>query len=144
MVEILLVEDSPADVVLAKRAFKEAEHDVHLNVVEDGREALNFLFKKSGYEDAPAVDLVLLDLNIPLVEGRDVLRAIKADKMLQKTPVIILSGSESRKDIEELYALQANCYLLKPVDMDSMKKIVQGIDYFWLSLARLSQYGRSY
>ena len=137
--DILLVEDSPGDVRLTKEAFKDAKVLVNLNVASDGREAMDFLKRKGKYVDAPRPDLILLDLNLPKKDGREVLEEIKENPALMSIPVVILTTSASDEDILRSYLLHANCYITKPVDLDGFLKIVNSIDSFWLSIVKLPE-----
>lgn len=136
-VEILLVEDNPADVQLTVEALRDARVHNNLHVASDGEEAMAFLRKRNGYAAAPRPDLVLLDLNLPRKSGREVLADVKADPDLRRIPVIILSTSSNDDDIASAYDLAANCYVTKPVDLDEFIGVVRAIDSFWLSLAKL-------
>lgn len=134
---ILLIEDNPGDVRLAQEAFKEGNINVNLDVVMDGMEAINFLRKVGEYENALTPDLVLLDLNLPKKDGREVLSDIKADPALRSIPVVILTTSNSEQDILNSYNLHVNCYINKPVDFDRFFDIIQKIEDFWLQTAIL-------
>jgi two-component system response regulator len=136
-IEILLVEDSPADVDLTKEALDDAKVVNNLNVVEDGVEALRFLRREGEYADAPHPDLILLDLNLPKKDGREVLQEIKADEVLRRVPVVILTTSEAEQDILRSYDLHANCYVTKPVDLDQFVRVVKSIEDFWLTIVKL-------
>ena len=136
-VEILLVEDNPGDIRLTKEAMKEAKIINNLNVVEDGVEALAYLRKKGKFKDANRPDLILLDINLPKKNGREVLAEIKQDKNLKQIPVIILTISKAEEDIIKTYELHANCFITKPVDMDQFIKVVKSIEYFWFSIVKL-------
>ena len=136
-VEILLVEDSPGDVRLTEEALRDAEVPNSLHVARDGEEAMRFLRREEGFEDAPRPDLILLDLNMPRMDGREVLAEIKKDPELRRIPVIILTTSQSEDDIAEAYSLSANCYVAKPVDLDEFLDVVRAIDDFWLTLVKL-------
>jgi len=136
-IEVLLVEDSPGDVRLTKEAFHEANPDVHLNVAPDGVEAMAFLKHLGKYANSPRPDLILLDLNLPKMDGREVLARIKSDVGLRTIPTIILSTSEAETDIEKSYQLQANCYLSKPVLFEAFDGLVKNINTFWLTDATL-------
>ncbi|MEO1261293.1 MAG: response regulator [Bacteroidota bacterium] len=136
-VNILLIEDNPGDVRLAQEAFKEGNINVNLDVVMDGMEAINFLRKSGKYEDSLTPDLVLLDLNLPKKDGREVLSDIKADPALRSIPVVILTTSNSEQDILNSYNLHVNCYINKPVDFDRFFDIIQKIEDFWLQTAIL-------
>ena len=134
---ILLIEDNPGDVRLTKEAFKEGKTDINLEVIMDGVEAINFLRKKDQYADRATPDLVLLDLNLPKWDGREVLREMKADKELKRIPVVVLTTSNAELDIIKSYDLHANCYINKPVDFDNFFDIIQKIEDFWLNTAIL-------
>lgn len=136
-IEILLVEDNPGDVRLTKEAIKEGKVINNLYVAGDGIEALDFLHKKGNFEKMPRPDLILLDLNLPRKNGREVLAEIKADENLRSIPVIILSTSEAENDIMKSYELNANCYVTKPVDLDDFINVVKSIEDFWLSVVKL-------
>jgi chemotaxis family two-component system response regulator Rcp1 len=137
LVEILLVEDSPGDARLAKEALKESSIKNNLHLVEDGEKALDFLYKRGEFYTAPSPDLILLDLNLPKINGHQVLATIKSDDILRKIPVVVLSISSSEKDIEESYNLNANCHVTKPLDLNEFIKVFETIQNFWLRTARL-------
>jgi chemotaxis family two-component system response regulator Rcp1 len=137
MIDILMVEDSPDDVELTLEALKEVKMHNALHVVEDGVEALAFLRREGEYADAPRPDLILLDLNLPRKDGREVLQEIKADRNLQRIPVVVLTISQAEEDILRAYNLHVNCYISKPVDLNQFIKVVQAIEEFWLSIVRL-------
>jgi CheY-like chemotaxis protein len=136
-VEILLVEDNPGDVDLTVEALKEGRIANHLNVVDDGVEALAYLRRQGRYREAVRPDLILLDLNLPKMDGREVLSAIKSDPSLKTIPVVVLTTSEAEQDIVKSYELHANCYVTKPVDLSQFIKVVRSIDDFWLTVVRL-------
>jgi CheY-like chemotaxis protein len=136
-IEVLLVEDSPGDVRLTREALRDANTSVHLHVATDGVEALAFLRRKVGHAHAPRPDLILLDLNLPLMDGREVLAQIKADDDFKTIPTIILTTSSAEADITKSYQLQANCYLTKPVQLDAFEDLVKSINDFWLTTAKL-------
>ncbi len=136
-IQILLVEDNPGDVRLTREVLKEGRINNTLNVVEDGVEALAFLRHEGAYADAKRQDLVLLDLNLPKKEGREVLAEMKADPVLRRIPVIILTTSSAELDILDAYDLHANCYIPKPVDLDQFTTVVRSIEDFWLSIVKL-------
>jgi two-component system response regulator len=136
-IEILLVEDSPGDVLLTKIGLEESKLHNHLTVVEDGVEAMDFLHRRGKYSDAPRPDLVLLDLNLPRKDGRQVLNEIKADPELKRIPVAVLTTSTAEQDVAAAYDQHANCYITKPLDMDQFKKIVFSIEDFWFSIVTL-------
>jgi two-component system, chemotaxis family, response regulator Rcp1 len=135
--QVLLVEDSPGDVRLTQEAFREANVNIH--VASDGVAAMAFLRNEGVYERSPRPDLILLDLNLPRMDGREVLANIKADAALRMIPTVILTTSESEADIVKSYELQANCYLSKPVQLDAFESLVKSINDFWLTKVRLPQ-----
>lgn len=136
-IEVLLVEDDPGDVVLTKEAFDDNKVSNKLSVVSDGEEAMRFLRREADYADAPRPDLVLLDLNLPRKDGRQVLEEIKADETLRAIPVVVLTTSEAEEDILRSYRLHANAYVTKPVDFDQFIKVVRQIDDFFVSVVKL-------
>lgn len=136
-IEILMVEDNPGDVRLTREALKGGKIWNQLHVVEDGVAALNFLRRSAPHEDAPRPDLILLDLNLPKKDGREVLATIKADESLKLIPVVILTTSQAEEDVIKAYALNANCYVTKPVDFLQFTRIVQAIESFWLTVVTL-------
>ena len=136
-IEILLIEDNPGDVRLTKEAFKESKILNNLSVVEDGAEAMAFLRQQGEYTSASRPDLILLDLNMPKMDGRQVLAEIKKDPTLKNIPVIILTTSKAEQDILKSYNLHANCYIVKPVDLWQFNTVVQTIKDFWLSIVKL-------
>jgi CheY-like chemotaxis protein len=136
-VDILLVEDNPGDVRLTREAFSEIDLDEELHVVNDGEAALQFVHRRGEYADAPGPDLVLLDLNLPKVDGMEVLEEIKGDPDLRHIPVVVLTGSEAREDIAESYDRHTNAYLTKPIDPEEFVDLVGSFENFWLSLAKL-------
>ena len=136
-VNLLLIEDNPGDVRLTQEAFKEGKLDYRLDVVMDGVEAIHFLRKKVPYQEAATPDLILLDLNLPKKDGREVLAEIKEDPDLRRIPVIVLTTSNAERDILKTYDLHVNCYINKPVDFDRFFDIIQIIEDFWLTTAIL-------
>ena len=136
-IQVLLVEDNPGDVRLTKEALKEGKLLNQLTVVGDGVEALSFLRKEGVYADAPQPELILLDLNLPKKDGREVLAEIKADPNLRRIPVVVLTTSSSEEDILKIYDLHANCYVKKPIDLDKFIEVVRECERFWLQVARL-------
>jgi chemotaxis family two-component system response regulator Rcp1 len=136
-IEILLVEDNPGDVRLTREALAEAKVRNNLAVTSDGVEALAYLRREAPYTDATRPDLVLLDLNLPRKDGREVLAEIKADPDLRRLPVVVLTTSTAEQDILESYNLYANCYITKPVDLDQFLAIVTSIEDFWLTIVKL-------
>jgi two-component system, chemotaxis family, response regulator Rcp1 len=139
-IEILLVEDSPGDVRLTKEAMNEGKVLNRISVAGDGVEALDFLKRRGPFANAPRPDLILLDLNLPKKDGREVLAEIKEDPDLKRIPVVILTTSEAEQDIIKTYDLHANCYLTKPVDLGQFLQIARTIKEFWLSLVKLPSY----
>jgi chemotaxis family two-component system response regulator Rcp1 len=136
-IEILLVEDNPGDVRLTQEAFKDGKILNKLHVVGDGIEALAFLNQEGEYADVPRPELILLDLNLPRKDGRDVLAEIKADGDLRRIPVVVLTTSCSEEDILKSYDLNANCYITKPVDLNQFIKVVKSIEDFWMTIVKL-------
>ncbi len=136
-IEILLVEDNPGDVRLTKEALKEGKILNNLNVVTDGVEAVAFLRREGNYTSAPRPELILLDLNLPKKDGREVLAEIKKDPSLKLIPVVILTSSAAEQDIVKSYNLHANCYVTKPVDLDQFIEVVKSIENFWLAVVKL-------
>jgi len=136
-IEVLLVEDSPGDVRLTQEAFRDANRSIHLHVVSDGVEAMTFLRREGAHVDAPRPDLILLDLNLPKMDGREVLAQIKEDASLKTIPTVILTTSEAEVDIVKSYQLHANCYLSKPVQLDAFESLVKSINDFWLTKVKL-------
>lgn len=141
-IEVLLVEDSPGDVRLTQEAFRDANRSIHLHVVSDGVEAMAFLRREGTYAHEPRPDIVLLDLNLPRMDGREVLAHIKEDQSLKTIPTVILTTSDSEADIVKCYQLQANCYLSKPVQLDAFETLVKSISDFWLTKVKLPQQTR--
>jgi CheY-like chemotaxis protein len=141
MVEILLVEDNPADVRLVREALKESKILNNLSVVEDGVEAMDFLRKKGKYASSPRPNLVLLDLNLPRKNGREVLAEVKSDEKLKRIPVVIMTVSDDEKDIMLTYNSHANCYIKKPLNFDQFNKMVHTIENFWFTIVCLPQDG---
>ena len=136
-IEILLVEDNPGDVRLTVEALKEGKLRNHMSVAADGEEALAFLRRENGHAAAPRPDLVLLDLNLPRKDGREVLAEMKEDPDLRRIPVVILTTSKAEEDIARTYDLHANCYITKPVDLDQFITVVKSIESFWFSVVSL-------
>jgi CheY-like chemotaxis protein len=135
--EVLLVEDSPGDVRLTLEAFRDVGIDVHLHVAVDGVEAVAFLNQEGTYASAPRPDFILLDLNLPKMDGRQVLARIKNDESLKTIPTVILTTSDAAADVANSYQLQANCYLTKPVQLDEFEALVKSISDFWLRKVKL-------
>ena len=140
---VLLVEDSPGDVRLTREALRDANVKLELHVASDGVDAIAFLGREGDHEKAPRPDLILLDLNLPRMDGREVLAHIKADDALRMIPTIILTTSELEADIVTSYELRANSYLSKPVQLDRFENLVKSINDFWLTKAKLPKQGRS-
>ena len=136
-VEMLLVEDNPGDARLAIEALKDAKVHNNLSWVQDGVEAMAFLRRQGAYSDAPRPDVILLDLNLPKKDGREVLADVKADDDLRRIPVVILTVSSAEEDIVKTYNLHANCYIRKPIDLDQFIEVVKAIKDFWLSIVIL-------
>jgi chemotaxis family two-component system response regulator Rcp1 len=134
---VLLVEDSPGDVRLTREAFRDANRAIRLHVASDGVEAMAFLRKDGIHANSPRPDLVLLDLNLPMMDGREVLSRIKEDDDLKTIPTVILTTSDSEADIANGYNLHANCYLTKPVQLDAFESLIRSINDFWLTQAKL-------
>ncbi|HKJ32551.1 MAG TPA: response regulator [Balneolales bacterium] len=134
---ILLIEDNEADVRLTKEGIKEAKILNNLYVVKDGVEAMEFLKRDGQYTDAPAPDLILLDLNLPKKDGREVLEDIKEDPDLKQIPVVILTTSEAERDILKSYKLHANCYVTKPIGLNQFVDVIKAIEGFWLTIVKL-------
>ena len=137
IVEILLIEDNPGDVRLIKEAFKGSKLINSLHVVGDGVEALAYLKKQGKFVDEPLPDLILLDLNLPKKDGRELLAEIKEDQRFKHIPVIVLTSSKAEVDVTKCYKSHANCYIIKPVDMNQFVKIVESIEFFWSSMVNL-------
>jgi CheY-like chemotaxis protein len=139
-IEILLVEDNPADVRLTIEALKEGKITNHLSVAGDGIEALDFLHRRGTFKTAPRPDIILLDLNLPKKDGREVLAEIKEDNELKRIPVVVLTTSKAEEDIIKTYDLHANCYISKPVGLDEFINVVKTIEDFWLTVVRLPKH----
>jgi two-component system, chemotaxis family, response regulator Rcp1 len=138
-IEVLLVEDSPGDVRLMQEAFRDANNTIHLHIAIDGVEAMAFLKREGTHIHVPRPDLILLDLNLPKMDGREVLARIKEDPSLKMIPTVILTTSEAEADIVRSYELQANCYLNKPVQLEEFENLVKSINDFWLTKVKLPQ-----
>lgn len=136
-IDILLIEDNPGDVRLTEIAFEDGAINNNLHVVMDGEEALEFLFRRGKHEDAPYPDIVLLDLNLPKIDGHEVLQQIRNDDELRTLPVIILTSSESKDDVVESYELNSNAYITKPVTADDFINLVDTFEEFWFTIVRL-------
>ena len=139
MTDILLVEDSPGDVRLTKEAFRTANPEIRLHVAVDGIEALAFLSQEGVHAGAPRPDLILLDLNLPRMDGREVLKHIRGDASLKTIPTVILTTSDAEIDINQSYSLHANSYLSKPVQLEAFEELVKSINEFWFEQAKLPQ-----
>ena len=137
VVEILLIEDNVGDARLAQEALRDAKVRNNLSWVADGVEGVAFLRRTGSYANAPRPDLILLDLNLPRKDGREVLSEIKSDDSLKRIPVVILTTSQAEEDIHRAYHLSANCYISKPVDLDQFMKVVKMIEDFWLTIVKL-------
>lgn len=135
--KILLVEDNEGDILLTKEAFSEANLSNEISVVKDGQQAIKYLNKEAGFENEKTPDIILLDLNIPKINGLDVLKIIKSDPFLKTIPVIILSTSNSEKDILQSYERHANCYLTKPVNFSNFTSLIQMVTDFWITAVQL-------
>lgn len=136
-IEILLVEDNPGDVILTREAFSEAKICNNIHVAQDGEEAIAYLQKEAGYEDSKKPDLILLDLNLPKIDGREVLDKVKSNDNLKRIPVVVLTSSEAEQDIIKTYDLHANSYVVKPIDLDQFIKVVNAVENFWFSVVTL-------
>jgi len=136
-IEILLVEDSPADVRLTIEALKEAKVVNRLNVVGNGMKAMDFLYRRGAYVSAPRPDLILLDLNLPGKDGREVLEEVKADEDLRRIPVVILTTSQAEEDVLRAYNGYCNCYITKPLDFHQFMTAIKSIEQFWLTIVKL-------
>jgi chemotaxis family two-component system response regulator Rcp1 len=142
-IEILLVEDNPGDVRLTKEALKEGKVFSNLHTVKDGVEAMEFLRRQGKYASVPRPDIILLDLNLPKKDGREVLQEIKSDDALKRIPVVVLTTSKAEEDVVRTYNLHANCYVTKPVDLEKFMVVVKTIDSFWLTVVTLPPNGKA-
>jgi two-component system, chemotaxis family, response regulator Rcp1 len=142
-INVLLVEDSPGDIRLTQETFRDANRAIHLHVATDGVEAMAFLRRHGTHVHAPRPDIILLDLNLPKMDGREVLARIKEDDSLKLIPTVILTTSDAEADIVRSYQLHANCYLRKPVQLDEFEKLVKSINDFWLTTVKLPQQTQS-
>ena len=140
-IEILLVEDNPGDVRLTREALKEGKVYSNLHTVKDGVEAMEFLRRQGKYSSVPRPDIILLDLNLPKKDGREVLQEIKTDEVLKRIPVVVLTTSKAEEDVLRTYNLHANCYVTKPVDLEKFMVVVKSIDVFWLTVVTLPPNG---
>ncbi|MCS6935379.1 MAG: response regulator [Chitinophagales bacterium] len=134
---ILLVEDNPGDIRLTQEALRESNLDIHLDVVSDGEQAVDFLNRRGKYAQAVLPNIILLDLNLPKKNGIEVLREIKSSDALKRIPVIVLTTSDADHDISKAYGLHANCYILKPVDFDDFAKVIKLVETFWFNTVKL-------
>ena len=134
---ILLIEDNPADIRLMLEILKEGDIPSDFHVATDGEEGMRFLRQEAPFETAPRPDLVFLDLNLPKIDGREVLRLVKSDPALKRIPVVVMSSSEAAEDVEHVYEYHANCYITKPVDLEEFEKVGQLIKSFWLRAVKL-------
>ena len=141
-IEILLVEDNPGDIRLTQEALKEGKVYSNLHTVKDGVEAMEYLRREGKYKDVPRPDIILLDLNLPRKDGREVLEEIKSDEKLKRIPVVVLTTSKAEEDVLRTYNLHANCYVTKPVDLEKFMVVVKTIDSFWLTVVTLPPNGK--
>ena len=137
MIEILLVEDNPGDIRLTTEAFKDGKIRNHLSIVTDGEQALDFVYRRGVFKDAPRPDLVLLDFNLPKKDGREVLAMVKADPLLRTIPIVVLTSSQHERDIVQAYDNHANAFITKPVDYEQFLSVVRSIENFWLEVVKL-------
>ncbi len=140
VMEILLIEDNPADIRLTMEAFQELKLPNHVHVVTDGVEAMAYLHHQGVHQNATMPDLILLDLNLPLKNGREILEEIKNDEYLRHIPVVVLTTSRAEEDVLQAYRLHVNCYLTKPSDLDQFFTVIQEIQKFWFGIARIPRY----
>jgi len=140
-IDILLVEDNPGDERLTREALKEGKVYHKLHWAKDGVEAMDFLYRRGKFSDAPRPDIILLDLNLPKKDGREVLQDIKSDDTLKRIPVVVLTTSKAEEDVLRTYNLHANCYVTKPVDLEKFIVVVRSIDIFWLTVVTLPPNG---
>ncbi len=138
-IEVLLVEDNPGDIVLTKEALRDDKLTINLNVVNNGEQAMDYLCRRGAYTRAVRPDLILLDLNLPKKDGREVLAEIKNDLALRNIPVVVLTTSQAEEDILKAYALNANCYVQKPIDLEQFMKVVKSIESFWFTVVKLPE-----
>ena len=139
LVEVLLVEDNPGDVRLVREALRETENNFRLHVAQDGIDAMAFLRREGAYVQSPRPDLILLDLNLPRKDGREVLSEIKVDITLHSIPVVVFTTSEAEQDVLESYDLYANCYVTKPMDLDQYISVIRAIKEFWCNIVQLPE-----
>jgi len=138
----LLIEDNPGDVRLTQEALKEGSYSYNLQVVSNGEEALKYLLREEGYEEAQELDIIFLDLNLPRKDGREVLSEIKTNPRIKHIPIVVLTTSEAEPDIINTYQLHANCYITKPVDINRFIEVIRGIENFWFNIVTLPSYIR--
>jgi len=136
-IDVLLVEDNPGDVRLTQEALREGKVAVNLNVARDGIEAVDFLYRRGKFEDAPRPELILLDLNLPRRNGREVLSQIKADPDLRSIPIVVMTTSSADQDVETAYSLNANCFITKPLELEDYMNMIHSIEDFWFTQATL-------
>lgn len=136
-IDVLLIEDSFDDVFLMKEVLKESKININLHVVPDGEKALDFIFKNEPYKEVPTPDLIMLDLNLPKIDGREVLLKLKTDEKLKTIPIVVLTTSQTEEDINTAYSTNANCYITKPVDLQQFIKVLNTIEEFWFTIVRL-------
>ena len=136
-IDILLVEDNPGDVILTEEAFSEAKISNNLHITRDGEEALSYLRREAGFENAVRPDLILLDLNLPKIDGREVLDTVKSSDVLKRIPIVVLTSSEAEQDIIKTYDLHANSYIVKPITLDQFVRVVNAVENFWFSVVTL-------
>ncbi len=136
-IEILMVEDNPGDVQLTREALEDCKMCNHLHVVEDGEQAIDFLKRTGDFGDSPRPDLIILDLNLPKKDGREVLQEIKSDDELKTIPVVVLTTSKSEEDVLKSYKLHANCYITKPIELEQFIEVVHSIEHFWMGIVAL-------
>lgn len=139
-IEILLIEDSPADIELTQHALNNGKIKNQLTVISDGEKALQFLFKQDPHQQARTPDIILLDLNLPKVDGREILQALKSEPTLASIPVIVLSSSEAAADIQQSYRLHANCFISKPVQLEDFMEVIRMVETFWIDIVRLPSF----
>ena len=139
--EVLLVEDSEADAALVEEALQDSKLKINLHLVQDGVEAINYLRKQGNYKAVDTPDIIILDLNLPKKDGREVLEEVKGDEDLKRIPVVVLTTSSAEEDIYRSYKLHANCYITKPLDFDQFAKIVTSIENFWFTIVKLPPSG---
>lgn len=140
--EVLLVEDNKDDVILTQQAFKQSRVSIHLHNVKNGLDCMNFLRKEGDYQDAPTPDLILLDLNLPIMDGREVLEAISKDEALSHLPVVILTTSEDEKDVYNMYQLRCSSYIVKPIDFTQFLRVVKELSEYWFTVVVLPPLGQ--